>query len=80
MGLSISLSSIFVLFLFFLHKERSPVRAYGFQAATLFFMMQATVDIMDTTNPMQPSRKMDVAKRGYHLISSLVGLLPSILL
>ena len=78
MGLSISSSSIFVLFLSFLHKEGNPVRAGGFQAATLFFMMQATVDIMDTMNLMQPSRKMDVAKRGYHSMRSLVGLLPSI--
>ena len=54
---SISSSSIFVLFLFFLHKERNPVRAGSFQAATLFFMIQATVDIIDTTNLMQPIKK-----------------------
>ena len=70
MDLSISLSSIFVLFLSFLHKDRNPVRAGGFQAAT-FFMMQATVDMID-------AMKMDKAKRAYHSIRSLVGLLPSI--
>ena len=57
MGLSISSSSIFVLFLSFLHKERKPDRADGFQAATFFFTMQATVDMIDTTNPMQPIKK-----------------------
>ena len=55
MGPSISLSSIFVLS--FLHKERNPVRAGGFQAATFFFAMQATVDMIDATNPMQPIKK-----------------------
>ena len=76
-GLSISSSSILVLFLSFLHKERNPVRAGGFQAATFFFMMQATVEMIDATNPMQPIKK-DVAKRAYHSIRFLVGLLPSI--
>ena len=57
MGPSISSSSIFVLFLSFLHKERNPDRAGGFQAATFFFVMQATVDMIDTTNPMQPIKK-----------------------
>ena len=64
---SISLSSIFVLFLSFLHKERNPVRAGGFQAATFFFMMQATVDIMDTTNLMQPIKKDGHSQKGLSL-------------
>ena len=63
MGLSISSSFIFVLFLSFLHKERNPVRAGGFQAAT-FFMMQATVDMMDTMNLMQPIKKDGCSKKG----------------
>ena len=67
MGPSISSSSIFVLFLSFLHKERNPVRAGGFQAAILFFMMQATVDIMDTTNPMQPIKKDGHSQKGLSL-------------
>ena len=66
MGLSISSSSIFVLFLSFLHKERNPVRAGGFQAATVFFVMQATVD-MDTTNPMQPIKKDGHSQKGLSL-------------
>ena len=64
MGLSISLSSIFVLFLSFLHKERNPVKAGGFQAATFFFMMQATVDMIDTTNLMQPIKKDEHSQKG----------------
>ena len=67
MGPSISSSSIFVLFLSFLHKERNPVRAGGFQAATLFFTMQATVDIMDTTNLMQPIKKDGHSQKGLSL-------------
>ena len=67
MGLSISLSSIFVLFLSFLHKERNPVRAGGFQAATFFFMMQATVDMIDAANPMQPIKKDGHSQRGLSL-------------
>ena len=67
MGLSISLSPIFVLFLSFLHKERNPVRAGGFQAATFFFTMQATVDIIDTTNPMQPTKKDGHSQKGLSL-------------
>ena len=67
MGPSISLSSIFVLFLSFLHKEQNHVRAGSFQAATLFFTMQATVDIMDTTNPMQPIKKDGRSQRGLSL-------------
>ena len=63
----ISLSSIFVLFLSFLHKERNPVRAGGFQAATFFFAMQATVDMIDATNPMQPIRKDGRSQRGLSL-------------
>ena len=63
MGPSISSSSIFVLFLSFLHKERNPVRAGSFQAA-IFFMMQATVDIIDTTNPMQPIKKDGRSQKG----------------
>ena len=71
MGPSISSPSIFVLFLSFLHKERNPVRAGGFQAATLFFMMQATVDIMDTTNPMQPIKKDGHSQKGLSLCHGL---------
>ena len=66
-GLSISLSSIFVLFLSFLHKERNPVRAGGFQAATFFFTMQATVDMIDATNLMQPIKKDGRSQRGLSL-------------
>ena len=66
MGPSISFSSIFVLFLSFLHKERNPVKAGSFQAATLFFMMQATVDIMDTMNPMPPIKKDGCSQKGFH--------------
>ena len=67
MGPSISSSSIFVLFLSFLHKERNPVRAGSFQAAILFFTMQATVDIMDTTNLMQPIKKDGHSQKGLSL-------------
>ena len=67
MGLSISSSSIFVLFLSFLHKERNPVRAGSFQAAILFFTMQATADIMDTMNPMQPIKKDGRSQKGLSL-------------
>ena len=70
MGPSISTSCIFVLlnlFLSFLHKERNPVRAGGFQAAVLFFMMQATVDVMDTMNPMQPIKKDGCSQKGLSL-------------
>ena len=67
MGLSISSSSIFVLFLSFLHKERNPVRVGGFQAATFFFMMQATVDMIDTTNPMQPIQKDGCSQKSLSL-------------
>ena len=67
MGPSISLSSIFVLFLSFLHKERNPVRAGGFQAATSFFKMQATVDMIDTTNLMQPIKKDGCSQKGLSL-------------
>ena len=67
MGPSISSSSIFVLFLSFLHKERNPVRAGSFQAAILFFMMQATVDIMGTMNPMQPLKKDGRSQKGLSL-------------
>ena len=67
MGPSISPSSIFVLFLSFLHKERNPVRAGGFQAATLFSTMQATVDIMDITNLMQPIKKDGHSQKGLSL-------------
>ena len=67
MGPSISSSSIFVLFLSFLHKERNPVRAGGFQAATFFFMMQATVDIIDITNSMQPIKKDGCSQKGLSL-------------
>ena len=64
MGLSISSSSIFVLFLSFLHKERNPVRVGGFQAATFFFAMQATVDMIDATNLMQPIKKDECSQKG----------------
>ena len=67
MGPSISSSSIFVLFLSFLHKERNPVRAGSFQAATPFFMMQATVDIMDITYLMQPIKKDGRSQKGLSL-------------
>ena len=67
MSPSISSSSIFVLFLSFLHKERNPIRAGGFQAATFFFMMQATVDMIDTTNPMQPIKKDGRSQNGLSL-------------
>ena len=67
MGPSTSSSSIFVLFLSFLHKERNPVRAGGFQATILFFMMQATVDIMDTMNLMQPIKKDGCSQKGLSL-------------
>ena len=66
MGPSISSSSIFVLFLSFLHKERNPVRAGGFQAAT-FFVMQATVDMIDTMNLMQPIKKDGHSQKGLSL-------------
>ena len=67
MGPSISLSSILVLFLSFLHEERTPVRAGGFQAATFFFAMQATVDMIDATNPMQPIKKDGHSQKGLSL-------------
>ena len=66
-GPSISSSFIFVLFLSFLHKERNPVRAGGFQAATFFFAMQATVDMIDATNPMQPIKKGGRSQKGLSL-------------
>ena len=66
-GPSISLSSILVLFLSFLHKERNPVRAGGFQAATFFFAIQATVDMIDVTNPMQPIKKDGRSQKGLSL-------------
>ena len=61
MGPSISSSSIFV------HKEINPVRAGGFQAATFFFVMQATVDMIDTTNSMQPIKKGRRSQKGLSL-------------
>ena len=67
MGLSLSSSSIFVLFLSFLHKERNPVRAGGFQAATFFFTMQATVYMIDATNSMQPIKKDGHSQKGLSL-------------
>ena len=67
MGPSISSSSIFVLFLSFLHKERNPVRAGGFQAATSFFTMQATVYMIDATNLMQPIKKDGCSQKGLSL-------------
>ena len=66
-GPSISSSSILVLFLSFLHKERNPVRAGGFQAATFFFAMQATVEMIDATNPMQPIKKDGRSQKGLSL-------------
>ena len=67
MGPSISSSSTLVLFLSFLHKERNPVRAGGFQAAIFFFAMQATVDMIDATNPMQPIMKDGHSQKGLSL-------------
>ena len=67
MGPSISSSSILVLVLSFLHKERNPVRAGGFQAAILLFAMQATVDMIDATNPMQPITKDGRSQKGLSL-------------
>ena len=67
MGLSISSSSILVLFLSFLHKERNPVRAGGFQAATFFFAMQAIVEMIDATNLMQPIKKDECSQKGLSL-------------
>ena len=67
MGPSISLSSILVLVLSFLHRERNPVSAGGFQAAILFFTMQATVDMIDATNPMQPIMKDGHSQKGLSL-------------
>ena len=64
MGPSISSSSILVLFLSFLHKERNPVRAGGFQTATFFFVMQATVDMIDAMNLMQPIKKDGRSQKG----------------
>ena len=66
-GPSISSSSIFVLFLSFLHKERNPVRAGGFQAATFFFTMEDTVDMIDAMNPMQPIKKDGRSQKGLSL-------------
>ena len=51
----------------FLHKERNPVRAGGFQAATLFFMLQATVDIIDTMSLTQPIKKDGCSQKGLSL-------------
>ena len=67
MGPFISSSSILVLFLSFLHKERNPGRSDGFQAATFFFTMQATVDMIDATNPMQPMKKDGRSQKGLSL-------------
>ena len=67
MGLPISSSSILVLFLSFLHNERNPGRAGGFQAATFFFVMQATVEMIDATNPMQPMKKDGRSQKGLSL-------------
>ena len=67
MGPSISSSSIFVLFLSFLHKESNPVRAGGFQGATLFFAMQATIEMIDATNLMQPIKKDGRSQKGLSL-------------
>ena len=66
-GPSISSSSILVLFLSFLHKERNPVRAGSFQAATFFFTMQATVEMIDATNLMQPIKKDGCSQKGLSL-------------
>ena len=66
-GPSISSSSILVLFLSFLHKERNRVRAGGFQAAIFFFAMQTTVDMIDATNPMQPITKDGHSQKGLSL-------------
>ena len=68
MGPSISSSSILVLFLSFLHKERNPGRAGGFQAATFFFTMQAAVDMIDATNLMQPIKKDGHSQKGLSLV------------
>ena len=67
MGSSISSSSILVLFLSALHKERNPGRAGGFQAATFFFTMQANVDMIDAMNPMQPIKKDGHSQKGLSL-------------
>ena len=67
MGPSMSSSSILVLFLSFLHKEKNPVRAGGFHAAIFFFAMQATVDMIDATNPMQPIMKDGRSQKGLSL-------------
>ena len=67
MGPSISSSSTLVLFLSFLHKERNPGRAGGFQAATFFFAMQATVEMIDATNLMQPIKKDGHSQNGLSL-------------
>ena len=84
MGPAISSSSISVLFLSFLHKERNPDRAGGFKAATFFFTMQATVDKIDVMNPMQPIKKDGHSQKGLsfdkvscrtYLINSMVILL-----
>ena len=48
-------------------KRETLVRAGGFQAATFFFMMQATVDMIDTTNPMQPIKKDGCSQNGLSL-------------
>ena len=66
-GPSISSSSILVLFLSFVPKERNPVRAGGFQDATFFFAMQTTVDMIDVTNPMQPIKKDGHSQKGLSL-------------
>ena len=67
MGPSISSSSILVLFLSFLHKERNPGRAVGFKAASFFFAMQATVEMIDATNLMQPIKKDGHSQKGLSL-------------
>ena len=41
--------------------------AGGFQAATFFFAMQATVDMIDAMNPMQPIKKDGRSQKGLSL-------------
>ena len=48
-------------------KRENPVRAGGFQAVTFFFAMQATVDMIDTTNPMHPIKKDGCSQKGLSL-------------
>ena len=45
-------------------KERNPVRVGGFQAATFFFVMQTTVDMIDAMNLMQPIKKDGRSQKG----------------